>query len=77
MNIGSRCVYVTMQIDIFIVALKTTLGKLLSFSKKRSSGKLLRNLCLRDLVTYNNDPDVFNIFRSKELAKILRRTLLM
>lgn len=27
--------------------------------------------------TYNNDPDVFNIFRSKELAKILRRTLLM
>ena len=27
--------------------------------------------------TYNNDPDVFNIFRSEELAKILQRTLLM
>ena len=32
--------------------------------------------CLRrSEITYNNDPDVFNIFRSKELAKILRRTL--
>ena len=29
------------------------------------------------LDTYNNDPDVFNIFRLKELAKIVRRTLLM
>ena len=27
--------------------------------------------------TYNNDPDVFYIFRSEELAKILRRALLM
>ena len=27
--------------------------------------------------TYNNDPDVFNIFRSKELAKIIRGTLFM
>ena len=29
------------------------------------------------VITYNNDPDVFNIFRSEELAKIIRGTLFM
>ena len=38
---------------------------------------LSANRSEKEVSTYNNDPDVFNIFRSKELAKIIRGTLFM
>ena len=51
----------------------------MSLKRVRSAPKVYHRAKedLRTRTTYNNDPDVFNIFRSEELAKIIRGTLFM